>query len=352
MKSQYLQIFVLLSVILLILSSCSTTKQTASSIETEEQPAQKTEEETSIPQKIPPLPEEKEIIAPQPQTKAKDLEFDNPPVTFDPFNDPNGPFYHQVFVAHSDDGLNFEKKEGVVFDKASVPDIVKLPNGRIIVYAVDGARRSKSGLMVAISDDNGEAWQQGSLQLKSPRQFASGADPEAVFLPDGRIRLYYVVFPAPQQPGIIDTQSKNRVHSALSSDGIHFEEEEGFRFEYPQITDPDIAKIGDKWLMYLAQGPRLIAALSSDGLIFKYEKIIREQGSVSNTINVGENLWRQFFCAFGEIRSATTSDGVNWNNDGGNRLKPDSNTIICDPAPVQVDSKWLLFYKVGHLPRL
>jgi hypothetical protein len=209
-------------------------------------------------------------------TPQAELTFDSPAVTSDPFNDPGGPFYHQIFKASSSDGVNFTKEQEAVFDKASVPDAIRLPSGRLILYAVDGARRSNSGIMVAISDDDGQTWQQGSVQLESPMNFG-GADPEVVLLPDGKLRIYYVVFPG--GPGVIDPESRNEVFSAISSDGVNFQEEDGVRFEHEQITDPDVVKIGDKWFMYLAQGPRLIAATSPDGLNFQLETTIREQGS-------------------------------------------------------------------------
>ncbi len=289
-----------------------------------------------------PTPRETPAETPTPQAELK---FDSPAVTSDPFNDPSGPFYHQILKASSPDGVNFMKEEGVVFDKASVPDAIRLPSGRLVVYAVDGARRSNSGIMVAISDDDGQTWQQGSVQLESPMNFG-GADPEVVLLPDDKLRIYYVVFPMIGQPGMIDPEIKNKVFSAVSSDGINFQEEDGVRFEHAQITDPDVVKIGDKWFMYLAQGPRLIAATSPDGLSFQLEATIREQGSVSNTVPIGDNLWRQFFCDRG-IRSAISSDGLAWQDDSGFRLQPESDRIMCDPVPVQVGPNWLLFYKVG-----
>ena len=68
-------------------------------------------------------------------------------------------------------------------------------------------------------------------------------------------------------------------------------------------------KIGTKWFISLASGPRLIAASSPDGLNFRLGKTIQERGSKSNTIYIGNNLWRQFFCE-GGIRSAVSSDGL------------------------------------------
>lgn len=272
------------------------------------------------------------------------LTFDNPSAKLDPFNDPNGPFFHDVYQATSNDGLNFTKVDGVVVEKASVPDIIKTADGKLFIYAVDGASRSRSGLMVAISDDAGETWQQGSLQLTCQRDVCSGADPEAVVLPDGRIRLYYMVFPKIKgSPGSL---VKHSVYSALSKNGLIFQEEEGVRFEYEQITDPDVVKVGDHWFMYLSQGPRLIVTRSTDGLTFKFERIIREKGSVSNTVSIGDNRWRQFFCDRG-ISSATTNDGLNFTNDPGSRLEPNPSQIICDPAPEKIGDEWLMYYKVA-----
>lgn len=282
------------------------------------------------------------------------LAFDQEETTKDMFLDPNGPYYHKVYKAVSDDGLSFTKTGGVILDKASVPDVIKMPDGRLFIYAVDGGMRSKSVLMVAISSDNGETWQQGSLQLKNSqgKTIAGGADPEIILLPDGKLRLFYVVFPEKKSSldetgKPISTGGKTSINSAISSDGVNFQEEEGRRYQSTEtITDPDIIKINDKWYMYLSIGPKLIAVSSSDGLNFSGEEIIRQQGSVSKTVAIGDSKYRQFYCKSG-IASATSTDGLSWQDDSGLRLTGDQGQTICDPAPVKLDNQWLLFYKVG-----
>lgn len=273
---------------------------------------------------------------PSPIPSQKGLKFDFPPAQTDPFNNRNGPFYRQIFMARSQDGLNFTKEEKILFDKASVPDVINLPNGRLLLYAVDGARRSKSGLLVALSDDGGRSWDVGSLKLKGAGSFG-GADPDAVLLNDGTLRLYFVVF----------KEGQNQILSAVSQDGINFEEEDGIRFSYPQITDPDIVNINGKWFMYLSQGPILIVIVSDDGLSWKFEKIIRNFGSVTGTIYVDTNLWRQYYCTNGAIKSATTSDGLKFIEEEGVRLKETDGKLICDPSPVHLDGQWLLFFKLA-----
>lgn len=272
------------------------------------------------------------------------LSFDSAGVSTDPFNDPNGPFFHNVYKATSTDGLNFTKNENILIEKASVPDAVKTNDGTIFVYAVDGARRSQSGIMVARSKNNGETWEMGSVKFSSPNP--GGADPQAILLDDGRIRLFYVTMPLAEPGQPLDPSSKNQVLSAISSNGINFTPEDGKRFEYDQITDPDVIKIGEIWFMYAAQGPKQIYATSTDGMTFLYKGLIRNQGSVSKTVPIDSGKYRQYFCKSG-IASATTSDGTNWQDDSGLRIVGSGDAMVCDPSPVKTESGWLMFYKIG-----
>lgn len=291
----------------------------------------------------------------QDKKSSADLSFDQEEATSDKFNDPNGPFYHKVYKAVSNDGLNFKKVGGVVLNKASVPDVVKMPDGRLIIYAVDGAARSRSGIMVAISKDSGQTFKQGSLQMESKEVFGGAADPQAVLLPNKTIRLFYVIFPAKKPPldetgKPIPTGDKIKIKSALSEDGVNFVEEPGSRYETTSIvTDPDVIKISNKWFMYLADGRKQIATSSTDGDSFKLEKVVREEGSVSKTVPIGDGKYRQFFCEKG-ISSAVTTDGLNFKDEGSN-LEGGPGQIICDPTPVKIGKQWILFYKAAKPPK-
>lgn len=288
---------------------------------------------------------------PAPATSSSYLKFDQSASSSDVFNDPNGPFYHKIYKDVSSDGLNFIQKGEMIIDKASVPDVVKGSDGQLYIYAVDGAGRSNSGLMVAISDNNGDSWKQGSVQIKSEDEKMSAADPQAILQDNGSIRLFYLV--ATGLPDKKNGQPMNinqgtfMIKSALSKDGVNFTEEEGIRYQSigEQITDPDVIKINNKWYMYLAKGPELIVTVSNDGNTFEFLQSIRQNGSVSKTVPVDNNQFRQYFCRDG-ISSATSADGLNWNDDPGIRIKQDSSTeIICDPSPVKIDSGWLMIYK-------
>ena len=291
-------------------------------------------------------------------TSSSELKFDKEAAATDPFNDERGPFYHKVYMATSDDGLSFTREPEVVLNKASVPDVVRMKDGRLIIYAVDGSGRSFTNLMLAISEDNGASWKTGSLHISSSGgQQAGAADPQAVLTDNGKIRLFYLVFPEKKPP--LDengqpkpTGEKTKIKSAISKDGINFKEEEGARYESTDfITDPDVVKIGRKWFMYISKGRELLAASSDDGDTFEYEKSIRTIGSVSKTVSIGGGKYRQFYCGDGGINSAVSRDGLNWTDEEGPRLQTEQEEIICDPTPVKVDDKWIMFFKSAPMPQ-
>jgi len=91
--------------------------------------------------------------------------------------------------------------------------------------------------------------------------------PDAVVTPDGKVRLYVVETP---------TQSNNcaeKVASYISSDGISFTKEAGWRLEGGYV-DTEVLRAKDgEWLMVMADGPgcgdqvqKLYVSSSNDGL--------------------------------------------------------------------------------------
>lgn len=55
--------------------------------------------------------------------------------------DPNGPYGHQVVVAETKDGVTLTGARQVI-DHASVPDGVRLADGSVRIYYVNGDRKS------------------------------------------------------------------------------------------------------------------------------------------------------------------------------------------------------------------
>ena len=91
--------------------------------------------------------------------------------------------------------------------------------------------------------------------------------PDAVVLPDGRVRVYLVVSP------VMSSSCPEKVVSYISSDGISFTKEPGYRLEGGYVdTEVLRAKDGD-WLMITSNGPgcgngmqQLFVTTSNDGL--------------------------------------------------------------------------------------
>ena len=256
--------------------------------------------------------------------------------------DPNGPAFHQVLLAKSSDGLMWQSDNRVIIDQASVPEGLRLSDGRWIIYAVDGTL-SGLGLVYAESQDTGKTWVCGKINVQ-------GADPDVVMLPDGRIRIYYVEFPFgpnPPVPGAQQANQPNRVKSAISSDGRNFTVEEGVRLEGIQYTDPDVIRIGNDWFMYISTGPIAWAAQSSDGLNFKLIGKVNETGAVSGSYVFPDGTLRHYFCGRGGIMSATSTDGKSpWKEEYGARLALNPNwKVVCDPS-ILSDGKsgyWMVY---------
>jgi len=245
-----------------------------------------------------------------------------------PNPDPNGPFFHQVLIATSSDGLTWQTNGQIIIDQASVPEAVRLPDGRWVMYAVNGSALGGPGFLYAESQDEGRTWTCGTINL-------GGADPDVVLLPDGRIRLYYVQFPFgphPPQPGT--TTEPNRVMSAISSDGKNFTTEEGTRLEGIGYTDPDVILVGDEWFMYVSTGEKAWAARSSDGLNFTLIGLVNETGAVSGSYLFPDGTLRHYYCGREGIQSATSSGGGDiWRAEPGTRIARDPSwKIVCDPS--------------------
>ncbi len=214
-------------------------------------------------------------------------------------------------------------------------------DGKIYLYFVDFSGQSKpTGLMVAISSDNGKTFTQQPLQVTGAHT-GGLADPAPVLLADGRIRLYYM---GPNGPtGWMPSLDTQVVYSAISADGINFTEEAGQRFTYANITDPDVFYTGSEWVMLTSAGGQgLVRATSRDGLTFTYQNQI--SGSISATVRIGDQF-HTFYCSGGGIAVAYTGDGQTWTVGGS--VLPGSDQTICDPTVVHLaDGTYRMFYKV------
>lgn len=152
-----------------------------------------------------------------------------------------------LYLATSTDGKTFTKV-GLAVDSskednyfASVPDLVKTPDGKIRMYYVSGGEATGS----AISSDKGQTW----TRENGYRLANSAVDPD-VMLKTENGKTSWVMYYSNLSP------SKNAIYKATSTDGLKWENETKL-FDSKTggaIVDPDVVEISpSNYVMFLGQ---------------------------------------------------------------------------------------------------
>jgi len=182
------------------------------------------------------------------------------------------------------------------------------------------------------------------------------ADPSAIELTDGRIRLY------------IFTEGQG-VRSAISNDGINFVDEPGIRIKEGDAGQPRVLVTQDgKYRLFTTRGKEIVSYLSDDGLDFTYEKKIIEAtqfglSSLSSPaiIKLQNNGYRMYVSDLPtpggdvggfKIVSAYSEDMLSWTPDPGIRIGKGSEYLDFSaehPSPVLNDDGSVRLY-FGHFP--
>ena len=291
---------------------------------------------------------------------------------------PGGPYFHQVYRAHSGDGLDFAPENQLVLDHASVPDAVLMPDGSTLLYYVNGLTE-QHGIWVATQSPEG-AW--GVIDcVRLDGEFNGNAvDPDVILLDDGRLRLFYYegrfVGPRP----LSGEEPPHPIYSAVSRDGVNFSVEARL-LAVEGVTDPSVVRLpSGAWLMALSQGPRTLLAHSQDGNTFQLRGDPIKLGGVlelalsqgprtllahsqdGNTfqlrgdpIKLGGVLelallpggrLRLYVSAMG-IKSLISEDnGVTWTEEPGTRLSSRDGGILADPSLISSNGEWTMYYKI------
>jgi hypothetical protein len=151
------------------------------------------------------------------------------------------------------------------------------------------------------------------------------ADPSAVVLDDGRVRLYF------------GDKATGGIGSAISTDGRSFEVEPGVRVA--DVAQPFVMKVDDGWRMYFKGAPGssvcIGSAHSDDGLAFSVETGARVPTEATGfepdvecsgpAVLRADDGWHMWFSSLKQTRgpaptpqhmiTATSADGLTWKVD-------------------------------------
>lgn len=230
-----------------------------------------------------------------------------------------------ILSAISGDGLNFTKESGVRVPSgsagspemiASDPTLVRLKDGRVRMYykgatGGGGPGQAVHSVFSAVSTD-GLNFEKEGVRVDSQQTPDGGwaSVPEAIALPDGRVRIYYVSDGEDVGHGIV---------SAVSEDGLDFTREGPV---LPGFVDPAVIRLaGGEYLMlavafpFSAKGrltdaaPGIYSFTSTDGINFKGRRLVLAgEGNIDPAIvSLGDGACRVYYWNINDKPSAIKS---------------------------------------------
>lgn len=255
-----------------------------------------------------------------------------------PVNDPNGPYFHQVVIGTTTDGLTLSGVHQVI-DHASVPDGVWRSDGSVLVYYVNGAT---GGVDVArIVADTAQVI--GPITVDGVSRPAGIVDPDVQTVAGGKVRLFYL-----NGFGTASSAAPRAMCSADSDDGIRFTTR-GPAFTWTtseQFTDPSVVPLTDgSWLMAISLGQQTVIARSANGLAFVREATF-SFGGVPELAIAPDGALRLYVCGAGIVAYRSTDSGRSWARERTVVSPPvNGHTIVCDPSLVAGTN--LFVFKTG-----
>ncbi|MDD4955358.1 MAG: hypothetical protein PHP17_04915 [Candidatus Omnitrophica bacterium] len=255
----------------------------------------------------------------------------------------------QLACAISDDGLNWTKTSEPLIEPALFPCAV-FDGERLRFYFSRNPSSRKSRIFVKMTKD-GVKWEDKKVTVSGLPANTSAKEPSVVKLSDGRYRMYYREYLYSGENPVL-SKGNFIIASAISGDGIDFKREDGIRFTFQKVTNPDVIQMGDIWRMFLDEDSRIVSAVSYDGGInFSFEKYIELDGHLTSTIKL-PNGYRMYYQAHGnigsrKIYSAFSSDGENWVKDEGVRIERKGSSTISMAIGI-LGLKYWMFYGTDY----
>lgn len=240
-----------------------------------------------------------------------------------------------VLCSISENGLDFTEERNLGIGGCDVTMVTQEEGGYRMYYKT--MTSPDVHVIHSATSSDGLEWRPEGLRLEIMGTPCNGwtSVPDAVRLPDGRVRLYFVC----------DKQDNN-VASAISDDGLVFSLEEGTRLV--QGVDPNVLRLADDtFLMFFATGfsgqspvpPRRInVARSTDGLTWEtFGEVLQGDGEPPLSadpcvVPLPGGLYRMYYGTNGGIRSAIS---VTTPTPTDTAIPPTvTNTLTDTPVPV------------------
>ncbi len=254
---------------------------------------------------------------------------------------------HNTYLAVSTGPTDFSPAAEPIFTSASVPEVVKLNNGDLLLYFVDAATLITPGterLAYSKSIDSGKTWStKQHIVITGKTNAGAVVDPSVVELSDGTLRMYFFGSETTQGDPAA-TEGDHVVYSAVSSDGLNWTVEDGERFAAARLTDPEVVQMDDHyWLMYYSLGTTTGIATSSDGLEWFESKQSWAGGGVPGAYLDADRTVHLYGCSPSGLMTADSTDGTTFM--GGVAVFKEQ-ASVCDPSPALLDDgQVLLIYK-------
>jgi hypothetical protein len=188
-----------------------------------------------------------------------------------------------ILSARSDDGIVWVKEPGVRVpciegeERTLSPSVIATCDGWRMLF--ESSMGGVTSIVSAASRDGLTFEREGGVRVAE--RGASVGSPRALVLADGRLRLYFHVYPQPMRHGLA---CDNHIVSAISADGgLTFEREPGVRIEQTIAGREDEAVYSAQVVTLAAGGVRMyyaawngaktgrgtiLTAVSPDGLTF------------------------------------------------------------------------------------
>lgn len=177
----------------------------------------------------------------------------------------------------SNDGISWEKENGIRLSNAGFPFVMKTPEGKWrLFYVPSGSGMEQDRFLSAISSDGINFAKESGERYKGESNLEEKIQgPRIIQLDDKSYRMYFTAM------SDVDTEHEiSMILSAVSDDGLNFAKEEGIRLD-PRLKPfvgrrvahawPVILDNGDVQLLFAGastQGGGILSAVSGNGLDF------------------------------------------------------------------------------------